>query len=667
MESKFNYPEIAPKKLFDLMHRNTYNFYNKAKNFQISQQLLSQRRQLINTLQTLKTQLHFSSQTFFQSIHYLDIIISKNKFKNTNYISLCISCLIISAKFLENDPKIPRLSFLVSSINQMYNCNNFLNLKDLINGEIFALKLLKYKLNYFSVYDFNCFFFDNGIIKMEQVREIFDKKTTVNNLYIKKILEKIYKKSRLLLGMIINSEIFLKYNSLFISIYIMKKSVEYVFENEYKMYRLASKEIRDNNINIFNKNIEKNFIEIMKNFYGINYEISDEYKELVNDIQIQNNNNNKIAINNKIKKIDKMKSFTGERKSYNFNSGTKNDNNRVLRNNLNLNDFPSRNNLNSSINLDMTYLNFSKNNSKFKKEKLVSPIDRKLNFKNYSTITIERGNKYVNEINYYQFITNIVNTTEDKKTQKKNAVNEDTNNKLESMTKILPNKKNSKLISTSLNEYQFQKSKIFQKLIKSNRVPKKISPNNIIQKHNETKSQTFRNNYKFTRKINKKLTLNFQDMSNNNNIINTDNVANKSIGIYSNLKYENSNYDQKYKVNQLKPEKNKTNLNKRYNSCTNDNNFQLSCRKTDIKKKNTEMAFREIFQLQHQIESNIKKIKSFHKQNNSIQNHIKKKDIHYNSNNKKRNKTNNNYLETEQHKKNYLNLLNENNIGFEKN
>ena len=657
---KLNRPEIPPKKLFDSMHRNTYNFYNKAKNFKISQQLLSQRKKLINTLKILKTQLHFSSETFFQSIYYLDIIISKNQFKNINYISLCISCLIISAKFLENDPKIPQLSLLVNSINQMYNCNNFLSLNDLINGEIFVMKILKYKLNYFSVYDFDCFFFDNGIIKIEQVEEIFDKKTTINNSYIKQILEKIYKKSRILLDMNINNEIFLKYNSLFISIYIMKKSVEYVFENEYKINKLT--EMNENNMANFNKNIEKNFIEIMTNFYGINYEISDEYKELVSSIQMQNNN--KIPLISKITKL-KIKSFYGEKNGYSYTSGKKKDNNIILRSNTNLNEIPTRSSLISSINLNMNNIDFTTKKSQFKK-KVISPVDRKVNLKNYSTNSMEKGKKHVNEtINYYQFITNIVNTSSNKKISKKKSLNLDTKISIESIIKKLTNKKSTKFISTSSEQYQIQESKLIKKIPNSNRLIKNISPKNTLLNFNDSKCETFRNNNKLIKHINNKTNLNSENT--NNNIIKTNDITNKNIGIYSNAKYKSFDCDKKNNDDQLISNENKTNLNKRNISYKNYNNFEKNCQNIDIKKQNTEMAFEEIYQLQHRIESNFKKFKSLQKLNNNIKNQIPKKNNYFNSSTKKRNKTNTNYLEIEQNKKSYLKLFNDETIDFENN
>ena len=52
---------------------------------------------------------------------------------------------------------------------------------------------------------------------------------------VKRILEKIYKKSRYYLDNIVKNKISLKYDSFLISIYIMYKSVEYVILKENKL------------------------------------------------------------------------------------------------------------------------------------------------------------------------------------------------------------------------------------------------------------------------------------------------------------------------------------------------------------------------------------------------------------------------------------------------
>ena len=49
---------------------------------------------------------------------------------------------------------------------------NEISVDELKNAEIYVLKLLNYKLDYYSVYDFNSFFFNNGILKLDQLKDI---------------------------------------------------------------------------------------------------------------------------------------------------------------------------------------------------------------------------------------------------------------------------------------------------------------------------------------------------------------------------------------------------------------------------------------------------------------------------------------------------------------
>lgn len=53
---------------------------------------------------------------------------------------------------------------------------------DLMITEVIVLKMLNYKLNYFTIYDFNSFFFGHGILKIEQLKDISE------DFYSKKII-----------------------------------------------------------------------------------------------------------------------------------------------------------------------------------------------------------------------------------------------------------------------------------------------------------------------------------------------------------------------------------------------------------------------------------------------------------------------------------------------
>ena len=99
---------------------------------------------------------------------------------------------------------------------------------------------------------------------------------------IKNILEKIYKKSRYYLDIIIkNTKICFRYNPLFISIYIMKKSVEEVLASERKINMCEKKEKEE----FYEKN-NLCFRQIMCDFYKINYEENEQYKRILEDEEI---------------------------------------------------------------------------------------------------------------------------------------------------------------------------------------------------------------------------------------------------------------------------------------------------------------------------------------------------------------------------------------------
>ena len=191
---------------------------------------------------------------YFLSIYFIDILFIDNKlskYLNNNFELLGLTCLNLAAKYLENDPTVPHLQYFIGAYNYVTkkskNNKEYSNIvfEDLYKSEVEICKLLNYKLNYFTIYDFDSFFFGHGILKIEQLIDISDNFNKlgsknvseeeseeedndincINPLIVKKILEKIYKKSRYYLDIIIKNKISLKYNSFLISIYIMKKSV----------------------------------------------------------------------------------------------------------------------------------------------------------------------------------------------------------------------------------------------------------------------------------------------------------------------------------------------------------------------------------------------------------------------------------------------------------
>ena len=283
--------EVSPKEILRIMKTNVYNNYFKNSYHFISSEYLLSRSSLFSLIRKISNKLGFKSQTFFLSIYYLDILFSKNKKIDCNYKILGLACLLLSSKYVENDPCIPNLATFTKVYNNIVGYKYSISATDLFYAEVLTCKMLGYKLNYYTIYDFDSFFFGHGIIKIEQLRELNNgiysnfingnnfEINSSNSIVIRKILEKIYHKSRQLLELIVNnSNICLKYNSLLISIFIMKKSVEEILFEEQRINKhdLLNKER-------FITKTSRYFKEIMKELYLIDYESIEEYNALISD------------------------------------------------------------------------------------------------------------------------------------------------------------------------------------------------------------------------------------------------------------------------------------------------------------------------------------------------------------------------------------------------
>ena len=307
--------EVSPIEILHLMKENIYKYYEDQSIINIDKSYTLKRKVLISLIHKISTKMCFKSQTFFQAVNYMDIIFSKNTDIIYDYNLLAVGCLIIASKYCENVPLRPIFKYFVNLYNNEIKDDKYKITKDdLFKYEIIICKKLEYKLNYYTIYDFNFFFFGNGIIKIEQLKQIDIEdnniiNTKINNspkinssLNIKKILIKIYERSRHYLDKIIENLICLKYNSLLISICIMEKSIDYVLLNEFNLKNddnsIDSDEIRSNN--------KEYFRQVMKDFYKIDFETLPEYQnlkiecenyKLFDKIYKKNNQNNNINEN----------------------------------------------------------------------------------------------------------------------------------------------------------------------------------------------------------------------------------------------------------------------------------------------------------------------------------------------------------------------------------
>ena len=293
--------EIPPIEIFYLMRKNIYNYHRDKNSINIDKSYTVQRKSLISLIYKISNKMNFKSRTFYQAVNYLDIIFSKKKNISYNYNFIAAACLITASKFCENVPLKPTFQRFINLFNnETNNKENKITKEDLFLYEIVICKIIDYKLNYFTIYDFNFFFFGNGILKSEHLKEI-NNSIEIGNSIIKNLLMKIYEKSKQYLNIIINNLICLKYDSLLISICIMEKSIDYILIKEYK---------REDSFNIddIKRKNKKYFWEIMKEFYKIEYESLEGYQYLKLDCEkykIFDDNSNNINDN---KDIDLNKS-----------------------------------------------------------------------------------------------------------------------------------------------------------------------------------------------------------------------------------------------------------------------------------------------------------------------------------------------------------------------
>jgi len=330
--------EISPKQIFEQMKSNIYKSFSYTNYSHINKEYVNARKTLFNILRKITNLMGFKSQTFFLTTHYLDIIFNSKENINMNINLVGLAALCLSSKFCENDPVVPHLQYFIKVYNLVMSYKNIISMKDLKSAEILLLKILNYKLNYYTVYDFNSFFFGHGILKFEQIKDIgnYNKNlphyrnkrnefiiNQINSIIIKNLLEKIYKKSRLYLDIITyKTKLCLKYNSLFLSIYVMQKSVIEILEYEHKIFLRNKKEQEE-----FYKRNSLCFKEIMLEFYNIEYENNEEYKQLINDEEIQEIFEKKIKIKNEIVNPSCITQIEEKKENETENNINKNNNN----------------------------------------------------------------------------------------------------------------------------------------------------------------------------------------------------------------------------------------------------------------------------------------------------------------------------------------------------
>lgn len=197
-----------------------------------NEKYISKRKEIIRTIQNTSQKLDFSSQTFFSAILYLDKIFLRENMESiqklNDFILYGLCCLIISAKYNENDPNVPDLKKFISSLSSVTRFRYRFQVIEVAKGEIFCLQNLGYKVNYYSIYQFLSFFFVHGILLKYKT-----KSKNLNETMINKFLEQIYYVSRQLLNYILEEEDFILVgdNCAIIAASIFRKSIEFLLNS----------------------------------------------------------------------------------------------------------------------------------------------------------------------------------------------------------------------------------------------------------------------------------------------------------------------------------------------------------------------------------------------------------------------------------------------------
>lgn len=218
-----------------------------------SQWYMKNRIKAIKLLQKYSQIYKYSDLTYYLAMMYMDIIMRNlSKLPQKKFEVYIINCILIASKFKESNIIEPNVSRFTSTGNY-YDIDEM----DIIIGEIEVLKLLKYKLNYFSSYEILNIFFYNGIVYSG---EIINKSREFINI--------VYCFAKKILYDIVHNEHILKFNNLQIA---------------FSVVHLTRK----------NFGFKNNFFNLIKKFYNIHL---NDYKsclsiakKIINNESLENN------------------------------------------------------------------------------------------------------------------------------------------------------------------------------------------------------------------------------------------------------------------------------------------------------------------------------------------------------------------------------------------
>ena len=640
-------------------------------------------------IKNINTCLDNNSSTFFLSLFYMDFIfehytleqilninmnnfyLSDNIYKINNYVILSLACLVIASKFNERDPHVPDLNSFLQIYNKYSKFYFIFSLNELMNAEVNILKILKYKLNYYSLYQFVTFFFSNGLLFEKNI--IISEINQKSKYSKKKILEKIYVKSREILDLIIDD--YEKYYILFngrdnyiTAIEILLYSIEnilnitiidelYIFPLFYHINIIYSKHIEIYSViyNILNKNENLNISNSIINYSNYNFNYSNYFENnQMNIIKKQKTNNiNNLCLmsvsNSNYNLDDILKKQTifsdlkiNNSKSY-YNSKNKDKNENQNKDGENVDYYSHKNEFNE-INSD------NNNNNNLLNSDISYEIYSSENNNNNNKINENYGNKYIYSMS--ENMMPIISGEDIKVGRIKNNEKRDYLNYTKNINNI------SKNLYKSLNNYN------------------EINPINSNRKNEEKKDNNYNNFDYIAKKINKDI------KSTNKRNLNMDYNNNSSKSTYykswfNNTNTNNSPKDILNKTKKIFDESNKRIIDFNNNNNNNDNDQSNIMVNSYVNKSNYINQIKDIHNNnKEQLKKSNKNLFSNISDNNIIykrKNDYINNPINNNKDEKSKEKTIiinnniqiNNYIDKENNNSNYYNNSQQNISGIE--
>ena len=588
------------------------------------------RKEIKSLIKNMNACLDNNSSTFFLTLFYMDLIFENYSIEQimeenmnifdisldninslNNYVLLSLACLVIASKFNEKDPHVPDLNSFIRVYNQYSKFYFVFSISELMKAEVNILKILEYKLNYYSLYQFITFFFTNGILFEKNMRDSdIIRKFKYSE---KRVLEKVYVKSREILDIIIDD-----YDNYF---QLFNGAENYLTAMEILIWSI------ENVLNIQIINEENYYFPIV---YGINinYRKHIEIYSIIYSI-IENNSNTNKNKNLSYSVINNYNFIYGEHISESQIDLLSNKNNLYLMSISNSN----INNINDVIKEQRITSDFKNKNSKsyiLKKDKnnegkdylaqlneinRINSISNELNSRTTYNIFQENYHKKINKINENQSM-NIIRDNFDISTIKETKETRKSKNKLlkSDLSRNLTNKFH---FNYSKENEDNDKKKDYQSYIKNDILKNIFKP---INNYNEINPYSSKKNYE-----------------------------------KKNIYYNNNNSLTKKNIKELKAS-NKRNLNMDYN-----NSSKSTCYKSWF--NNTNPSPKDILNKTKKIFDESNKIIDFNEINNAdessniiVNSYINKKNFMNNLKN-----TNNNNNNNEQGQRNkYNNNLNSN-------